>query len=437
LHLLIIIIAIVLQIVMTIKKVHPFFSLLLVAIFTGACLGMAPEAILTSIEKGVGSTLGGLALILCLGAALGKILELSGAAEQIAATLIRAFGIHYIQWAMLITGLLVGLPMYYNAGFIVLVPLVCAVGKKTGLPLLYILIPMAASLSTTHCFLPPHPGPVVLVKAFGADMGKTLLMGMLITIPAIIVAGPWLGKRLQHIQIPIPELFAGTTVPEADRPAPIPSFLIALLPIVLITFSVIIQSLGLSDYTWISWIRFMGDSTIALLISVMLAMYFLGIRQKKSIATLMSWMNAGITGIAMILLIITAGGVFKQVLIDSGTGNYVVAISQQLQMPPILFAWVTTAILRVTLGSATVAGLTAAGLVAPLVTGGQIAPEIMVLAVGAGSVFGSHINDSGFWMFKEFFQLTLRQTFLSWTLLETIISIMGLAGVWLLQLIMY
>jgi Gnt-I system high-affinity gluconate transporter len=181
----------------------------------------------------------------------------------------------------------------------------------------------------------------------------------------------------------------------------------------------------------------MGDSTIALLISVMLAMYFLGFRQKKSIATLMSWMNAGITGIAMILLIITAGGVFKQVLIDSGTGNYVVAISQQLQMPPILFAWVTTAILRVTLGSATVAGLTAAGLVAPLVTGGQIAPEIMVLAVGAGSVFGSHINDSGFWMFKEFFQLTLRQTFLSWTLMETIISIMGLAGVWLLQIILY
>jgi len=417
--------------------VHPFFSLLLVAIFTGICLGMSPEAILTSIEKGVGSTLGGLALILCLGAALGKILELSGAAEQIAATLIRAFGIRYIQWAMLITGLLVGLPMYYNAGFIILVPLVCAVGKKTGLPLLYILLPMAASLSTTHCFLPPHPGPVVLVKAFGADMGKTLVMGMLITIPAIMVAGIWLGKKLQTIQIPIPELFTSTTVPEEDRPAPIPSFVIALLPIALITCSVIIQPIGFAHYKWIGWIRFMGDSNIALLISVMLALYFLGIQQKKSIATLMNWMNAGITGIAMILLIITAGGVFKQVLIDSGTGNYVVAISEQMHMPPILFAWVITAILRITLGSATVAGLTAAGLVAPLVAGGQIAPEIMVLAVGAGSVFGSHINDSGFWMFKEFFQLTLRQTFLSWTLMETIISIMGLLGVLLLQSIFY
>jgi Gnt-I system high-affinity gluconate transporter len=425
------------QIGMTMKKIHPFFSLLIVAIFTGICMGMSPEALLTSIEKGVGSTLGGIALVLCLGAALGKILELSGAAEQIAATLINFFGIRYIQWAMLLTGLLVGLPMYYNAGFIILVPLVCAVGKKTGLPLLYVLIPMAASLSTTHCFLPPHPGPVVLVKAFGADMGKTLVIGMLITIPAIIVAGPLLGKRLQHIQIPIPELFAGTNIPESERPAPLPSFLIALLPIFLITCSVILQPLVHENNTWMGWIRLIGDSNIALLISVILALYFLGIRQNKNIPTLMSWMNAGITGIAMILLIITAGGVFKQVLIDSGTGNYVVAISQQMHMPPILFAWVTTAILRVTLGSATVAGLTAAGLVAPLVTGGQIAPEIMVLAVGAGSVFGSHINDSGFWMFKEFFNLTLRQTFFSWTLMETIISIMGLAGVWLAKWILY
>lgn len=425
------------QIGMTMKKIHPFFSLLIVAIFTGICMGMSPEALLTSIEKGVGSTLGGIALVLCLGAALGKILELSGAAEQIAATLINFFGIRYIQWAMLLTGLLVGLPMYYNAGFIILVPLVCAVGKKTGLPLLYVLIPMAASLSTTHCFLPPHPGPVVLVKAFGADMGKTLVIGMLITIPAIIVAGPLLGKRLQHIQIPIPELFAGTNIPESERPAPLPSFLIALLPIFLITCSVILQPLVHENNTWMGWIRLIGDSNIALLISVILALYFLGIRQNKNIPTLMSWMNAGITGIAMILLIITAGGVFKQVLIDSGTGNYVVAISQQMYMPPILFAWVTTAILRVTLGSATVAGLTAAGLVAPLVTGGQIAPEIMVLAVGAGSVFGSHINDSGFWMFKEFFNLTLRQTFFSWTLMETIISIMGLAGVWLAKWILY
>lgn len=428
-HLLIIILAILIQIGLTIKKVHPFFSLLLVAIFTGICLGMQPEALLISIEKGVGSTLGGLALILCLGAGFGKILELSGAAEQIASTLINVFGIQYIQWAMLLTGLLVGLPMYYNAGFIILVPLVCAVGIRTGLPMLYLIIPMAASLSTTHCFLPPHPGPVILVKAMGADLGKTLLLGMLITIPAICVAGPILGKKLQYIHVPVPDLFATSIVPESERPSAISSFIIALLPIGCITGSVLFRSFTSAGNNLGKWIVFLGDANIALFISVIMAIYFLGMRKKRSLAIIMDWMHKGISGIAMILLIITAGGVFKQVLIDSGTGNYIVAISRQLSMPPILFAWLTTAILRVTLGSATVAGLTAAGLVSPLVIGGTISPEIMVLAVGAGSVFGSHINDSGFWMFKEFFQLTLKQTFLSWTLMETIISIMGLLGV--------
>ncbi|NDA61277.1 MAG: gluconate transporter [Chitinophagia bacterium] len=436
-HLLIIVLAILIQIGLTIKRVNPFYSLLFVAIFTGISLGMRPDAILVSIEKGVGSTLGGLALILCLGAGFGKILELSGAAEQIATSLIKAFGIQHIQWAMLLTGFLVGLPMYYNAGFIILVPLVCAVGIRTGLPMLYLLIPMAASLSTTHCFLPPHPGPVVLVKALGADMGKTLLLGILVTIPAIIVAGPLLGRKLQHMQIPVPEFFTASTIPESDRPSILSSFVIALLPILLITGAVLLRPFFSAGNKLGQWIGFLGDANIALFISVMLAIYFLGLRKKTGLPILMDWMNKGISGIAMILMIITAGGVFKQVLIDSGTGNFIISISKQVSMPPILFAWLTTAILRVTLGSATVAGLTAAGLVGPLVTGGVIAPEIMVLAVGAGSVFGSHINDSGFWMFKEFFQLTLKQTFLSWTLMETIISIMGLLGVLILNSLLY
>ncbi|MEI8109385.1 MAG: gluconate:H+ symporter [Chitinophagia bacterium] len=436
-HLLIIVLAILIQIGLTIKRVNPFYSLLFVAIFTGISLGMRPDALLVSIEKGVGSTLGGLALILCLGAGFGKILELSGAAEQIANSLIKAFGIQHIQWAMLLTGFLVGLPMYYNAGFIILVPLVCAVGIRTGLPMLYLLIPMAASLSTTHCFLPPHPGPVVLVKALGADMGKTLLLGILVTIPAIIVAGPLLGRKLQNMQIPVPEFFIASNIPESERPSILSSFVIALLPILLITGAVLLRPFFSVGNKLGQWIGFLGDANIALFISVILAIYFLGIRKKSGLPILMDWMNKGISGIAMILMIITAGGVFKQVLIDSGTGNFIISISKQVSMPPILFAWLTTAILRVTLGSATVAGLTAAGLVGPLVTGGVIAPEIMVLAVGAGSVFGSHINDSGFWMFKEFFQLTLKQTFLSWTLMETIISIMGLLGVLILNSLLY
>jgi len=429
--------AIALQIFLTIKKLSPFLSLLIVSIIAGLLLGLQPEELLKSIEKGVGSTLGGLALIICLGAILGKILEISGAAEKIAATLIQSFGIKYIQWAVLLTGFLIGIPLYYNAGFVILVPLVFTLARKTKLPLLYIAIPMAAALSTTHCFLPPHPGPVVLVKAFNANMGKVLMYGILITIPAVIVAGPLLGKFLQKLKIDISTFHTpAATATTKKTPATFPSFFIALLPVLLITLAVIADNF-LAKGTFVQRLfLFLGDSTIALLIAVLIAIYYFGIRSGEKMETVMKWLNEAVSGIAMILLIITAGGIFKQVLIDSKTGDYIASFSGKWQMPPLIFAWVVTALLRVMIGSATVAGITAAGVVAPLVASSGVSPELMVLAVGAGSVFGSHINDSGFWMFKEFFKLSLRQTFLSWTVMETIISIMGLIGVLILQAVL-
>ena len=430
---LIIILAIALQVFLTVKKVNPFLSLLIVAITAGLLLGMPASQLVKSIEKGVGSTLGGLALILCLGAVLGKILEVSGAAEKIAITLIKKFGEKNIQWAVLLTGFLIGIPLYYNAGFVILVPLVFMLAKKTGLPLLYIAIPMAAALSTTHCFLPPHPGPVVLVNAFAADMGTVLVYGVIIAIPAVIVAGPLLGRVLKRITSSDRALFSTTEKEQKELPSALPSFLIALLPVLLITLAVIAQNFLTEGFLKTTFL-FIGDSTIALLIAVLLALYFFGIRKNVPMEKLMKWLGDGISGIAMILLIITAGGVFKQVLQDSGTGDYIASFSSKWQMPPLIFAWVVTALLRVTIGSATVAGITAAGIVAPLVTSGAASPELMVLAVGSGSVFGSHINDSGFWMFKEFFKLSLKQTFLSWTVMETLISFLGLIGVLLLNL---
>ncbi|NCI49871.1 gluconate transporter [Sediminibacterium roseum] len=432
---LIILFAIALQVFLTVKKLSPFLSLLIVAIVCGLLLGMQPEALLASIEKGVGSTLGGLALILCLGAILGKILEVSGAAEQISSTLINSFGEKNIQWAVLLTGFLIGIPLYYNAGFVILVPLVFSIAKRTGLPLLYIAIPMAASLSTTHCFLPPHPGPVVLVNAFHADMGKTLVYGIIIAIPSVIFAGPFLGRMLKRVKVDTSGLFGDTQLtPSSKLPSSFASFSIALLPVLLITISVVTNILLPKENIIRKIAFFTGDSTIALLIAVFAAVYFFGMKAGKAMPEIMTWVTGAISGIAMILLTITAGGVFKQVLIDSGTGSYISSFSTKLQMPPLLFAWIITALLRVTLGSATVAGLTAAGIVAPLVVAGTVSPELMVLAVGAGSVFGSHINDSGFWMYKEFFKLSLKQTFLSWTVMETMISILGLAGVLLLHL---
>ncbi|HEX7691396.1 MAG TPA: gluconate:H+ symporter [Sediminibacterium sp.] len=432
--LLIIVFAIALQVFLTVKKVSPFLSLLFVSIVCGFLLGMEPRAILMSIETGVGSTLGGLALVICLGAILGKILEVCGATECISSTLIRAFGEKRIQWAVLLTGFLIGIPMYYNAGFVILVPLVFSIARRSGLPLLYIAIPMAASLSTTHCFLPPHPGPVVLINAFGADTGKTLVYGLFMAIPAVIVAGPLLGRMLTKIKVVIDETDHRPALQYTTLPPALPSFLLALLPVLLITLSVIMHQLLPEEHLLRKITDFTGDSTIALFLSVAAAIYYFGLRNKKPMHEMMKWLNDAIAGISVILLIITAGGVFKQVLIDSGTGEYIASFSAKMHMPPLVFAWLITALLRVTLGSATVAGLTAAGIVAPLVATGGVSPELMVLAVGAGSVFGSHINDSGFWMYKEFFKLDLKQTFLSWTVMETLISLIGLAGVLILQL---
>jgi Gnt-I system high-affinity gluconate transporter len=433
---LIIVLAIALQVVLSVKKVSPFLSLLLVAIATGLLLGMPAAGVLKSIEKGVGSTLSGLALILCLGAILGKILEASGAAEKITITLINGFGLKKIQWAVMLTGFLIGIPLYYNAGFVILVPLVFMLVKKTGLPLLYVAIPMAAALSTTHCFLPPHPGPVVLVNAFGADMGKVLVYGIIIAIPAVIVAGPLLGRFLKNIQSAAAPVVSSPEKIQVQLPKAFPSFMIALLPVLLITLSVVYNAFLDQAHPLRHFFSFVGEPVIALFVSVILAIYYFGIRAGIQMDNIMKWVSDAIAGIAMILLIITAGGVFKQVLQDSGTGTYIASFSSKWQMPPLIFGWVITALLRVMIGSATVAGITAAGIVSPLVAAGTVSPELMVLAVGSGSVFGSHINDSGFWMYKEFFRLTLKQTFLSWTVMETLISIIGLAGVLVLNAIL-
>jgi len=433
--LLVVLFAIALQVFLTAKKLSPFLSLLIVAIVAGLLLGMTPAELLNSIEKGVGGTLGGLVLIICLGAILGKLLEASGAASQITSSLVNAFGVKHIQWAVLLTGFLVGIPLYYNAGFIILVPLVFSIAKRTSLPLLYLAIPMAASLSVTHCFLPPHPGPVLLVNAFKADMGLTLIYGLLIGIPILILAGPGLGRMMRNIRPASGNFFSDDNeVPQEKLPGSIASFCIALLPVFLIGLAVIAGNF-LDEKNLIRQVLlFIGDSTIALLITVMIAIVYFGKTSGKPMAELMIWASKAVGDIAMILLIITSGGVFKQVLTDSGTAGYIASLSSEWAMPPLLFGWLVTALMRLMIGSATVSAITAAGIVAPLVISGKASPELMALAVGAGSVFGSHINDTGFWMFKEFFGLSLKQTFKSWSVMEMVISVLGLTGVLLLNM---
>lgn len=272
-------------------------------------------------KKGVSNTLGGLALIICLGAILGKILETGGAAEKIARTLINGFGEKNIQWAIMLTGFFIGIPLYYNAGFVILVPLVFSIAYKAKLPLLYVAIPMAASLSTTHCFLPPHPSPVFLVNAFKADIGKTLIYGLIITIPVVIVAGPILGRCLKKTEVNIKSfLFSTEEKNIKELPAALPSFLVGLLPVILITTAVI-ANYFLPDQLLKKVLLFIGDPTIALLVSVFLAIGIFGWRRGNNMETITQWLNEAISGIAVILLIITAGGIFKQVLQADGECN--------------------------------------------------------------------------------------------------------------------
>jgi Gnt-I system high-affinity gluconate transporter len=435
--LLIILLGIALLLVMTLKKISPFIALLLTSFVVGLLLKMSVPAILKSVENGVGSTLGGIALIICLGAILGKMLEKSGATQQISDTLINAFGKKNIQWAIVLTGFLIGIPLYYNAGFVILVPLVFSITINSGLPLFYIAIPMAASLSTTHAFLPPHPGPALLITSFNADLGLTLVYGLILAIPLVILAGPFLGRILQRIKVDVSKntLFTGAVEKKENLPPAWASFLIALLPVLLITLKVIVDATVKGDNLLKTIVAFTGDATVALLLAVICTAYFLGIRKGKSMDTVMKWLGDAIAGVSVILMIIAAGGAFKQILIDSGTGKYITSLSSQWQVSPLVFGWLVAAMLRLTLGSATVAGITAAGIVSPLVLAGAVSPELMVLSVGAGSIFFSHVNDTGFWMFKEFFNLTLKQTFLTWSLMETVISVLGLGGVLILNAI--
>ena len=266
-------------------------------------------------------------------------------------------------------------------------------------------------------------------------MGKVLIYGIIIAVPAVIIAGPFLGRILQRIKVDVSS-YLGINEKEATKnlPAALPSFIVALLPVILITIAVIAKSFMSEELLTTKILLFIGESQVALLISVLIAIYWFGLRNNHSMETVMKWFHDSIAGIAIILLIITAGGVLKQVVEDSGTGRYIASFSSAWHMPPLVFGWMITALLRVMIGSATVAGITASGVVSPLVFSGAASPELMVLAVGSGSVFGSHVNDSGFWMFKEFFKLSLKQTFLSWTVMETIISILGLVGVMVLSL---
>lgn len=426
-------------VLITQAKINAFLSFLIVSVISGILLGMPLESLILAIEKGIGSVMGSLMLILVLGAMLGKIVADSGAAERIAAVMVQLMGEKYIQWGLMLTGFIVGIPLFYGVGFVLLVPLIFSISYRYKLPAVYIGLPMLAALSVTHGFIPPHPSPVALVALFHADMGVTLIYGLLIATPAIIIGGPIFGMTLRNIR-PKHELFfkpVGTEVGSDYRvPSAWISFLASLFPVFLLIIGTVLPYvIDTDNEKLLSWMKFISNPTLVMLLAILFAGYSLGIKQGRSIKSIMEIFDGAVRDIAMILFIIAGSGVFKQVMEDSGVSLALANYLQTLPIHPLVLAWLITAVIRGCIGSATVAALTAAGVLLPLATGGHIHPSLMVLAIGAGSLMFSHVNDAGFWLFKEYFGLSVKDTLLSWSIMEAIVSVVGLLAVLALNMI--
>jgi len=415
-------------------RVNAFISFIIVTIGIGIGQGMKLDIIVNSIEKGIGNTLGFLVLILGLGAMLGKLVAESGAAQQITNGLIKFFGVKNTKVAVMFTGFIVGITMFYSVGFVILVPLVFTIAASTGLSLIGIGLPMLAALSVTHGFLPPHPAPSALSVMFKADIGTTLIYGVVLAIPSILISGPFLTRFLPKVNAkPLKEFMATKKIHTSKLPSLNKSLLVALLPVILIGFTTLISSIFQNNDTLFEWINFIGNPVIALLITLIIGTYTLGISRGISMEEIMEIFATAVSGITMVLLIISGAGALKQILIDSGVSDYIGSLLEISDMSPLFIGWLIATLIRFSVGSATVAGLTTAGIVLPLLESTGVSPELMVLAIGSGSLMLSHVNDSGFWLFKEYFNLSVKETLFTWTIMETSIGITGLFGVLILN----
>lgn len=447
-------------VLLLVVKLDAFFALLLTSLGVALLNGMDLLGALQSILKGIGATMGSVALILVFGAMLGRLLEESGAAQAIATRLIEITGVRHVQFAMALTGFVVGIAMLYNAGFLVLIPIVYTIALTTGLPLVYIGIPLAAALSVTHGFLPPHPAPTFLAILYHADVNRTLLVGLVAAIPACLIGGVMFGRFVPiRNLIPPVGLALREPVALADLPGVAISSFVALVPVLLMLSNAIVDiAAGTSaidpfrsgtDFraqlaaavpnaalrSVVSALKFFGNATVALMIAVLVALYALGLRRGRTMDALMRSLGSAVGSIAMILLIIAAGGAFSQVLRDGGVSDYITRQASGMHVNPLLLAFGVAALLRAAVGSATVAGMTAASVLAPTALGSGVRPELMVLATGAGSLMFSHFNDTGFWMFKEYYNATIRETFLTWSMMELIVALVGLCAALLLNLV--
>jgi Gnt-I system high-affinity gluconate transporter len=398
-------------------------------------LGMPLGHIVQSVNKGLGDMLGSLVIIIVLGSMLGKLVGISGAAQKIATSMRNAFGEKYITWAMCATGFIVGIPLYYNVGFFLLIPIIFSVANRYKLPLVYVGIPMLASLSVMHGFLPPHPSPMALTTQFHADISKVFGYGFIVAIPTIIIAGPLFARFLRNMPSQSIIAMSVQEMPEDKLPGLTNSILSSLLPVIIIGLSTVVIRFAGDNAQVKNIAAFLGDPSMAMMETIVIATYTLGIRMGMKLNEVMNVYADAVKEVAMILLIIGSAGILKQIFLDSGASGQIATTLQGLNLPPLLLGWIIAAVLRLCLGSATVAGLTAAGIIYPLMQHVPVDPNLMVLSIGAGSLFCSHVNDTSFWVTKEYFGLSMKDTFLSWSLMETLVSVIGLGGVLILNTI--
>ena len=419
-------------------KLNPVITLFVVSLSLAIVAGMPFPSVIHSFEAGVGGTLGHIAIIVALGTMLGKMMAESGAADQIANTLIRLFGEKNVPWAMVFIGLLVGLPAFFEVGFVLLIPVAFTVARRTGTSLVLVGLPMVAGLSVVHGLVPPHPAAMLAVTIYKADVGKTIFYALLIGLPTAVIAGPLYAKLIApHVQLnaenPMAAQIAGH-----DETRTLPSFWISiltiLLPVILMLVGSWADAVSASGSALNNCLRLVGNDDLALLIGALVSFVTLGTMRGFSRETILRFSNECLAPTATITLLVGAGGGFGRVLLDSGVSGAIIVAAMQSHVPLLLLAWLLAALMRLATGSSTVAMTTAAGIVAPIAlhsTG--VHPELLAIATGAGSLIFSHVNDGGFWLVKEYFNMSVGQTIKTWSICETIISVTALgltAAIW-------
>jgi GntP family gluconate:H+ symporter len=448
-------------------KVHPFLALIIGSGVLGSVAALAPADTIASFQAGVGSTVGNVGLLIALGAMIGGLLADSGGADRIVQSVVQRVSAHRLPWAMAGVAALIGLPLFFEVGVVLLVPVVLLVSRRTDVPLIKLGIPALAGLSVLHGLVPPHPGPLVAIDAVGADLGLTLALGLLVAVPTVIIAGPVFGSFIsRYVHAEAPEALLPTRqkvavgagggsdlgdpaelsqpgtgdpggAPQRRRPALVPTVLTVLLPVALMLLRALGELLLDEGNSLRSALDVAGAPVVALLAGVVVGMFTMGVQAGFTRGEVSKTLGGSLGPIAGILLIVAAGGGFKQTLIDAGVGDVIAHAAEDANISALVLGWLVAVGIRLATGSATVATITAAGIVAPLAADlDKPGVALLALAIGAGSLFFSHVNDAGFWLVKEYFGLTVGETIKSWSVMETIISVVGLAGVLVLNLVL-